>query len=86
MIHQFIEHCLFTKSLSDVKRIGIVPAKYWFDKVHSTQLIQPDDFIVAYWSDFHDGQKSNIEGKTTIAICRNLADAELIFKRHLFLS
>lgn len=70
------------KKTGNVTYVGIVYARNWYGNdlycvMHS--MIMPDDFVVAKWSDFHDGQKSNIEGMTTIAICKELEDAELIF-------
>jgi hypothetical protein len=67
------------KYLGDVNFVGIVYAKDWFAVLLQPQIVRPDDFIVCRWSDFHDGQKSNYEGMETIAICRKLEHAELIY-------
>ena len=68
------------KKLKNNRVIAIVLAKDWYwhyKKLHYPVL--PDDYVVCQWLDFHDGVKSNIEGRETIAICRNKVDAELIF-------
>lgn len=65
------------KKVTDITVFAVVVAKDWFEKVPT--LISVNDFVVCTWADFHDGKKSNIEGKTTIAICRKLKDAMLIF-------
>jgi hypothetical protein len=65
------------KKIDDVRVVAIVLAQDWFDKFSFPIL--PDDYVVCQWSDFHDGVNSHIEGKTTIAICRNPKDALLIY-------
>jgi hypothetical protein len=70
------------KKIDDIQYVGIVYAKDWFEYKNLSAFpyhILRDDFVVCKWLDFHDGQKSNIEGMTTIAICKELKDAELIF-------
>lgn len=67
------------KKISDTRFIGIIPADIWFKEVNFKYPVLPDDFVVASWSDYHDGEKSNIEGKTTIAIFRSIKNAELFF-------
>lgn len=66
--------------------IAVVLAKYWFkhfyDKDIMPYFITEDDYVVCKWHDFHDGEKSNIEGKETIAICRNREDADLLYNQH----
>ena len=52
---------------------GRIPVKY---------PLLSSDFVVCKWSDFHDGVNSHIEGKTTIAICREKADAIILFNHH----
>jgi hypothetical protein len=60
--------------------VAIVLAKDWWDFVKAYfPAVTPTDFVVCIWSDFHDGEKSNIEGKQTVAICRKLEHAELIY-------
>lgn len=61
---------------------GVLKTKDWFSD-NDTVLWSKDGFVVATWSDYHDGENSHIEGKTTIAVCNDLEDAEIIFKRHL---
>ena len=68
------------------KVTSIVLAGEWFknqfDCGKMPYNIQKTDHVVCSWSDFHDGEKSNIEGKQTIAICKNIDDAEAILQRH----
>ncbi len=71
---------LLKRELSDVNRIGIAYAKEWFKGTKYGYPVRDDDYVVCRWSDYHDGQSSHIEGKTTIAICREFEDAHLIFK------
>lgn len=67
------------KKTSDVAFIGIMLAKDWYNGAKYGYPVRDDDFVVCQWSDYHDGVKSNIEGMTTIAICRKLEHAELIY-------
>jgi alkyl sulfatase BDS1-like metallo-beta-lactamase superfamily hydrolase len=67
------------KKINDVTIVAIVLARDWFDAGYYGYPISHNDFIVGQWSDFHDGEKSNIEGKQTIATCRKLEHAELIY-------
>jgi hypothetical protein len=80
---------IIKKEIDDIKRVGIVYAKDWFHvfvTFHGADsmpglinMIRPDDFVVCRWSDFHDGQNSHIEGMETIAICRSIEDAYLLY-------
>jgi hypothetical protein len=67
------------KTISDVTTVAIVEAIDWFEAGYYGYPVVSSDFIVGQWSDFSDGVKSNIEGKETIAICRKLEHAELIY-------
>ena len=60
--------------------LAIVTAKHWFceGQLHA---IYENFYVVAEWHDYHDGKKSNIEGKTTIAICKDYDDAELVYNK-----
>lgn len=63
--------------------VAIVKAKDWYE--HHINLhypVLPDDFVVCRWFDYHDGLKSNIEGRETIAVCRKESDAKLVFKNN----
>ena len=71
------------KEIDDIKRVGIAYAKDWFMGSKYGYPIRDDDYVVCRWSDFHDGQNSHIEGKETIAICREFEDAQLIYKSKL---
>lgn len=66
--------------------IAIVLAKHWFKQFYNKDImpyfITKDDYVVCRWHDLHDGEKSNIEGKETIAICRNREDADLLYNQH----
>lgn len=66
------------KKISDVSRIGIVIGKEWY-KESSLAFVYANFFIVAKWSDFYDGVKSNCEGLETIAACQYREDAEIIY-------
>jgi hypothetical protein len=66
------------KTINDVSRIGIVMGKEWY-KDSALAFIYADFFVVAKWSDFHDGIKSHCEGLETISACQYKEDAELIF-------
>jgi hypothetical protein len=69
--------------------VGIVRAKNWFHIFKTfygaeslpglSSMIRPDDFVVCRWSDFHDGVNSHIEGLETLAICRSIEDAYLLY-------
>ena len=67
------------KKINDIIYIGIVLAKDWFQSGYYGYPIISSDFVVCQWCDFVDGEKSNIEGLETIAICRKIEDAELIY-------
>ena len=69
---------IIQKKINDVIVVAIVLAKDWY-KNSEYPLRISNDFVVCQWFDFHDGVKSNIEGKQTIAICRKLEHAELIY-------
>jgi hypothetical protein len=66
------------KKINDVTIVAIVLARNWF-KNSEYPLRISNDFVVCQWSDFHDGEKSNIEGKQSIATCRKLEHANLIY-------
>jgi hypothetical protein len=68
------------KEIDNIKRVGIVSAKDWYNGAKYGYPVHDDDFVVCSWSDFHDGVNSHIEGKETIAICRSIEDAYLLFK------
>jgi hypothetical protein len=68
------------KKLSDRKRIGIVRAKEWFKDVQDPNAIPSHlTFVVGEWHDYHDGIRSHIEGRVTVAICKDYVDALTIF-------
>ena len=68
---------ILLKELSPTKRVGVIIAELWFKDFKLYYPVLPNDFVVGSWEDFHDGQKSNIEGLTTIAIFRSVIDAEI---------
>ena len=75
---------IFETKINDTKRIGIVLAKDWFEGMKYNHPVYDNDFVVCQWHDYHDGEKSNLEGLETIAICRKKEDAELICNSKIF--
>jgi hypothetical protein len=67
--------------------VAVVLAKHWFESYYTSNkmplFIEKSDYVVCKWQDFNDGEKPNIEGKTTIAICKNRDHAELVYKANL---
>ena len=67
--------------------VAIIPAKYWykdfFEKNMMPYFIQEEDFVVCSWHDYYDGEKSNIEGKMTIAVCKRKKDADKVFEMNI---
>ncbi len=57
-----------TKKISPIRYIGIKPAGVWFEGFEIKYPVLNTDVVVCSWFDFHDGEKSNIEGKKTINI------------------
>lgn len=66
--------------------IAIVAAEHWFKEFYDEgkipYFIREGDYVVCSWYDFHDSEKSNIEGKLTIAICRNFEDAKILYDKY----
>lgn len=66
---------------------AIIPSSEWFkDQFKENKMpyfITKDDYVVGKWHDFHDGQKSNIEGRQTIAVCKNIQDAYKVYASNL---
>jgi hypothetical protein len=62
------------------KVVAIVKAydwfKAWYDENKMPLIIPKDRFIVGEYNDYDDGK---IDGGSTIAICTEFSDAELIF-------
>ena len=59
--------------------VAVIQARDWYEPSQRNRSpIMEDDFVVCTYYDFHDGFKSNIEGKTTIAICRDFDDAKTL--------
>jgi hypothetical protein len=68
------------EKINDVTYVGIVYAKDWWNGIDGYKpVVQPFDFVVCQWSDFHDGEKSNIEGMTTLGIFHDNNDAQLFY-------
>lgn len=68
----------------DITCIGVLKSVDWFENEKmGIAFLDSDTYIVGTWSDFHDGENSHIEGKQTIAVCKDLDDAVLIFHKHL---
>jgi hypothetical protein len=78
-------NAIITKKISDDEVLAIVLAKDWFDIFFDEKkmpyFITEHDYVVCKWFDFHDGVNSHIEGKETIAICRNEEDAYILFNK-----
>jgi len=77
-----MKNIIYRKRISATKSVGIMLAKDWFEldnNIFKSHSITEDDYVVCTWYHFHDGVSSNVEGKETVAICRNKKDAELIF-------
>lgn len=77
-----MEKTICKKDVGDNKMVATMLAKDWFgigNVIFNSHSITENDYVVCTWYDFHDGVSSNIEGRETIAICRNKEDAELIF-------
>jgi hypothetical protein len=73
-------------NLNDTERIGIVSAEQWFQGVSQTIMeiyIDPDDFVVGRWFEFSDGVTDHAEGFTTIAICKELTDANTLVQERV---
>lgn len=73
-------------NLSDTERVGIVSAEDWYKGIHNTIMqmyIRPDDFVVAKWFEYSDGEIDHAEGFVTIAICKELSDAEILIREKL---
>lgn len=66
-----------------LRYVAIVKAKDWFENfTHINSFINnifKNYYVVVTWMDFHDGEKSNIEGKETIALCAKYEDAEKMY-------
>lgn len=69
----------------DVAFIGIVKAVDWFSKSTIRKYKIPFislSYVVGKWFDYHDGVQSHIECQTTLAICRELKDAKILYRHH----
>ena len=75
-------NCIVSKTHNEIT-VAIVLAKDWFKVFYIENkmpyFIPKDSYVVCRWHDFNDGLKCNIEGKQTIAICKNKTDAEVIY-------
>lgn len=60
--------------------------KDWFEEIDLPYFIQKKDYVVGYFYDYHDGEKSNIEGLTTLAICKKIDDAKIIMYKNFNLN
>jgi len=68
--------------ITDIQIVGLMKGRNWYGGDGLTFVFN-DFFIVGQWFDFHDGEKSNIEGKQTIAICQRQKDAESIYDNYI---
>ncbi len=72
------------KKIGDCAFVGIVLAGDYFSEYYKENMmpssIQPGDFIVCRFWDYHDGLKSHIESPIMVAALKDMDDAELIFR------
>ena len=70
----------------DVNFVGIVKSRDWFHpsvfKNTIPFLSLAPSYVVGTWADYHDGQQSHIEGAMTIAICKHLKDARVLYRQY----
>lgn len=73
------------KKIGNNKFVGIVLAgdyfEDWYRAKKMPHSIQDSDYVVCKFYDYHDGQKSHIEGVTTVGILKNLDHAKLIYNK-----
>ena len=67
------------KRITDTEVIGIILVKEWF-KNSSFFSIYKDYFVVGKWFEYLGGMKN--EGMQTIAMCKDIEDAELVYHRN----
>lgn len=69
-----------TQLQDGIRVIALLNIDDWFDKDGIARFNPPVPlFVVGVWSDFNDGQKSNIEGRTTLGLFYDKAEAELFY-------
>jgi hypothetical protein len=80
---KFIQSLIKKKKSNKIHNgwVGIIYAKDWFAMI-TMITIRPEDLVIICWHEIHDGVNSHIENKTTIAICKNIEDAILIYDNH----
>lgn len=66
---------------SDTRVVAIVLGKDWYNH-HKPDMKSSfsNDFIVCQWHDYHDGEKSNLEAKQMLAVCRSYESAVLVYQ------
>jgi len=73
---------IYEYSPSDTFFIGVVLAEDWFND-HVPFPFTKGDYVVVNWFDYSDGVNHHIEGRTTIAMCKKLDDAKVLYNYHL---
>jgi hypothetical protein len=63
--------------------VGVIGTQNWFEEVKIPFPFTKSDYVVGTWFDFSDGVNHHIEGKTTIAMCKALDEAEVLYKYRL---
>lgn len=69
--------CSYSKG-SDV--LAMVYAGEWFKGINIPFPFEEKDYVVCRWTDYSDGEKSNIEGKVTIAVLKKHDDAKIVYQ------
>lgn len=74
----------------DHRKIAITTVEDWWGKELSEQakanvsFLQPEHFVICEYVDFStENFKHNIEGGTTLAVCKDMKDAVLIYNKHV---
>jgi len=70
-------------SLSGDRFAAVIKAQDCFEAKSRTPLFALEGYVVGEFFNFSDGEGLHYEGLTTIAICKNLEDAKVIFKKYL---
>lgn len=77
MIYDDLNAIIISRKGNNVK--AIIRTEDWYGDITPRWL--NGSFVVAQWNDFHDGVKSNIEGKVSACITNDMAIAELVYER-----
>jgi len=75
MKYEDLNAILISRKGNSVK--AIIRTEDWYGEITPGWL--KGSFVVAQWHDFHDGVKSNIEGRVSACITNDMAIAELVY-------